>query len=332
MSSVKKFAHVNAKAKGMYHKCLTYDDYLDLVKQGNLEGVFVRLKENFETLQDTSDVKPTREMMEKFLRENLMEDVNKLARLLDQHSIQILKQYMEKYKIEYMKDKYMSFMMGKKQGINQIKNLKELYQEINELDSCKNLQEFFDFIRDTKYEPIFEKHNSDYFEPETKSLFDLENELEKMYYVNLYKYLKKEREDAVLHLVSKQIDLSNVLWIYRGQTYYHFSSEMRDHMIPVSIGLTEEAIEKLLSGQSYEDVLQHSMYQNVLQEEGDLEEKIKRYLYALYRREFKTDVFSMLMVITYVELKEQQIKNIINIVEGIRYDRNRQEILRKVIV
>ena len=30
-------------------------------------------------------------------------------------------------------------------------------------------------------------------------------------------------------------------------------------------------------------------------------------------REFKTDVFSMLMVITYVELKEQQIKNIINI-------------------
>ena len=40
----------------------------------------------------------------------------------------------------------------------------------------------------------------------------------------------------------------------------------------------------------------------------------------------------MLMVITYVELKEQQIKNIINIVEGIRYDRNRQEILRKVIV
>ena len=42
-------------------------------------------------------------------------------------------------------------------------------------------------------------------------------------------------------------------------------------------------------------------------------------------------MFDMSMVISYIELKEQQIKNIINIIEGVRYDMNRQDIQKKIV-
>ena len=121
---------------------------------------------------------------------DLINDVIKIEKVLDDNSRKILKLYMEKYKIKYIKNRYMYLMLGKKQEINKIRNLSELYNEIDELDSCRNLQEFFDFIKDTKYNEIFLKYSNEYFGPENKSLFKLENKLERMYFEDLYKNIK----------------------------------------------------------------------------------------------------------------------------------------------
>ena len=190
MSDLKKFAHVNAKVKGMYGKKINNDDYLELIKQTDLEGIVIKLKEKFEYLKNLNENNTTREQIELLLKMDLINDVVKIEKILDDNSKKILKLYMEKYKIEYIKNRYMYLMLGKKQEINKIRNLSELYKEIDEIDSCRNLQEFFEFIKDIKYNKIFLKYNSVYFGPENKSLFKLENELEKIYFEDLYKDIK----------------------------------------------------------------------------------------------------------------------------------------------
>lgn len=331
MSDLKKFAHVNAKIKGMYGKKMSYDDYMEIIKQSNLEGIVIKLKEKFEFLRNLSENNVIREEIEVFLKMDLINDVIKIEKVLDDNSRKILKLYMEKYKIEYIKNRYMYLMLGKKQEINKIRNLSELYNEIDELDSCRNLQEFFDFIKDTKYNEIFLKYSNEYFGPENKSLFKLENKLERMYFEDLYKNIKKLNENNVKDIVGRQIDLFNVLWIYRSQKYYGFSNEIRENLIQVNYKLSQDEINQLLSGQHYEEVLGNNIYTKVLNFEGNLEEKIIKYLNALYIRKFKNDMFDISMVISYIELKEQQIKNIINIIEGVRYDINRQDIQKKII-
>ena len=47
MSDLKKFAHVNAKVKGMYGKKINNDEYMELIKQTDLEGIAIILKEKF---------------------------------------------------------------------------------------------------------------------------------------------------------------------------------------------------------------------------------------------------------------------------------------------
>lgn len=331
MSDLKKFAHVNAKIKGMYGKKMSYDDYMEIIKQSNLEGIVIKLKEKFEFLRNLSENNVIREEIEVFLKMDLINDVIKIEKVLDDNSRKILKLYMEKYIIEYIKNRYMYLMLGKKQEINKIRNLSELYNEIDELDSCRNLQEFFDFIKDTKYNEIFLKYSNEYFGPENKSLFKLENKLERMYFEDLYKNIKKLNANNVKDIVGRQIDLFNVLWIYRSQKYYGFSNEIRENLIQVNYKLSQDEINQLLSGQHYEEVLGNNIYTKVLNFEGNLEEKIIKYLNALYIRKFKNDMFDISMVISYIELKEQQIKNIINIIEGVRYDINRQDIQKKII-
>ena len=331
MSDLKKFAHVNAKIKGMYSKKMSYDDYMEIIKQNSLEGIVVNLKEKFEYLKYLPEDNAIREEIEVLLKMDLINDVIKIEKILDNNSRKILKLYMEKYKIEYIKNRYMYLMLGKKQEINKIRNLSELYSEIDELDSCRNLQEFFDFIKDTKYNEIFLQYSNEYFGPENKSLFKLENRLERMYFEDLYKDIKKMKESNVKDIVGKQIDLYNVLWIYRSQRYYGFSNEIKDNLIQANYKLSKDEINQLLSGQHYEEILENSIYASVLRYDGNLEEKIIKYLNTLYIRKFKNDMFDISMVISYIELKEQQIKSIINIIEGVRYDINRQDIQKKII-
>lgn len=331
MSDLKKFAHVNAKIKGMYGKKINNDEYMELIKQTDLEGIAIILKEKFDYLKNLDENEPKREQIELLLKMDLVNDVVKIEKVLDDNSKRILKLYMEKYKIEYIKNRYMYLMLGKKQEINKIRNLSELYKEIDELDSCRNLQEFFEFIKYTEYNEIFSKYSNEYFGPENKSLFKLENELERMYFENLYKDIKKTKENSVKDIIGKQIDLYNVLWIYRSQKYYGFSSEIKENLIQVNYKLTKQEIDRLLSGQNYVEILEKNIYKNVLKYEGNLEEKIKKYLNALYIKKLKTDMFDISIVMSYVELKQQQIKNIINIIEGVRYDINRQDIQKKII-
>jgi vacuolar-type H+-ATPase subunit C/Vma6 len=57
-----------------------------------------------------------------------------------------------------------------------------------------------------------------------------------------------------------------------------------------------------------------------------------KYLYNLNKKVIKEEMFNICFIFSYLSILDIEIKNIINIVEGIRYKIDRQELKKKLIV
>ena len=65
---------------------------------------------------------------------------------------------------------------------------------------------------------------------------------------------------------------------------------------------------------------------------NNIEKDFKQYLYEMYKRNFERNIFDISMVINYFEMLEIEKKNIITIIEGIRYKLPAKEINSKIII
>jgi len=60
--------------------------------------------------------------------------------------------------------------------------------------------------------------------------------------------------------------------------------------------------------------------------------KTNKYLYNINRKIFRTKLFDISTVFAIINLTDVEIKNMINIIEGIRYKIDRNEIQKKIII
>ena len=79
-------------------------------------------------------------------------------------------------------------------------------------------------------------------------------------------------------------------------------------------------------------VLNSTIYKNVFNDEKNLERDMYKYLYNLNKKVIKEEMFNICFIFSYLSILDIEIKNIINIVEGIRYKIDRQELKKKLIV
>ena len=58
---------------------------------------------------------------------------------------------------------------------------------------------------------------------------------------------------------------------------------------------------------------------------------IDKYLYEVNKKIFRNDMMSIAYVFAYVNMIDYENNDIINTIEGIRYDMDKQEILRRLV-
>ena len=92
---------------------------------------------------------------------------------------------------------------------------------------------------------------------------------------------------------------------------------------------------KLINASDFDEmknILNDTVYKDIFKDESSLENEKDRYLYNKYLRIFKTKLFNICTVFCNINLIDIEIKNIINIIEGIRYNVDKQEIQKRIIV
>ena len=99
--------------------------------------------------------------------------------------------------------------------------------------------------------------------------------------------------------------------------------------------LSKEKIIKHANISDFEElksILDETIYKNVFIDENYIEHNKNQYLYKKYMKLFRTELFNISTVFCNINLIDIEIKNIINIVEGIRYKLDKQEILKRIII
>lgn len=326
-----KYPSINAKLKGMYSKRLKNDDLQDLAKQNNLKSAVAILKNKSSSLNVLSE-DADREQIEKVLNGEIIYDIEKIVKYLDKNDTQIFNLLISKYEIRCIK-RAIKLLYSKNEYDENIKIwTNTIFTNLKGLESIKSIDEFLKIINNTKYKKIlkkyFENKNTEY------SIFEIENELDKMYLKSIYNSAGNNKN--LKKMIGAKIDFTNILWIYRMKKYYNFSEDkIEKSIIDINYALKKNQILSLVKAKNIEElneILKKTVYSNISTDDiYELECNMKKYLHGLYIKNFKSNLLSINCIYSYLNLVELENKDIISIIEAVRYGIDKEKLLKKLI-
>lgn len=326
-----KYPSINAKLKGMYAKRLKNDDLQDLAKQNNLKSAVAILKNKSLSLNVLSE-DADREQIEKVLNGEIIYDIEKIVKYLDKNDTQIFNLLISKYEIRCIK-RAIKLLYSKNEYDENIKIwTNTIFTDLKGLESIKSIDEFLKIINNTKYKKILKKY---FVNKDTEySIFEIENELDKMYLKSIYNSAGNNKN--LKKMIGAKIDFTNILWIYRMKKYYNFSEDkIEKSIIDINYALKKNQILSLVKAKNIEElneILKKTVYSNIATDDiYELECNMKKYLHGLYIKNFKSNLLSINCIYSYLNLVELENKDIISIIEAVRYGIDKEKLLKKLI-
>ena len=187
------------------------------------------------------------------------------------------------------------------------------------------MEEFVNNLSGSVYEKTIRK----VYELDSPTLFDYEMSLDLFFfnYVwdNKNKFIPKGECKYFLDSFGSQVDLLNILWIYRCKKYYQLDSELiYSDIIPIYYKIPRQKLGALIRTadlNAYLRAVKQTPYDALF---GDLDNRFIEQNYSdlvlrRSRRLVKKYPFSIASVIGYLHGLEVEIHNITTIIESIRY-------------
>lgn len=202
------------------------------------------------------------------------------------------------------------------------------------LAQVKSFSDLLDFTSKTEYHNLLK-----FFAPEEGEKIDYtgcEVRLRRYYYNRLMESAKlfgKKTADELSEFIGVQTDLINIINSYRMTAYFHEDAEkIRRLMLPFG-HMSQEKMEELYASADGEDFtrrLEKTYYGRLMKRSGiesdDLETAALRLQYDHFRRELASVQEAPAAVYAFNYLMENEVRNIIRVIEGIRYSVPRKNI------
>lgn len=334
MSVNVKYPALNAKMKCMYSNNLSREEFEELLRQSNLKEAISFIKSKFPFLENLNE-KMHRKELEQELNNLFIYDILKIFKYLNKNEIEILMQFLSKYELNCVKNVFRNVTTNRdsREYLKNIDNwTTKMFKNIDGINEITEETAFLELIKSEDYYKVFEEYEEII---ENAPLEEIEVKLDKFYFEKIYKLAKKYNKN-LLYLIGTEIDLLNVIWIYRSKKYFKYSeNEIKEILIPINYKLSKKNIDDLINSEDFIDmkaVLNETKYRKVFSDENRIEYDKNKYLYDTNIKLFKTKLFDICTVFCNINLLDIEIKNIINIVEGIRYKLDKSEIQKKIIV
>lgn len=326
--SLFKYSNINAKLRGMYSKKLKSNDFEELANQKNLKSVIFILKMKNPELNMLSE-SSRRMQIENELDKIVISDIIKINRLLKQNDKKIFMLFIEEYKLRCIKSAFRTIYSPN--ILHEVENnirlwTNSIFKDIEGIENAKNVDEFKEFIKNTKYNKIFDNIENDI------ELFKIENELDKIYFENLLKAIQEDK-GSLKELVKKKINLTNLLWIYRMKKYYKLKDEDLKKIIIAPNKLSN--MEKFIKVDNVQELLKKFEELHYINKESkniQLETNFNKYWYKFNKKIFKCGRFDIGSICAYINLVELENMDIVHIIEAIRYKLSKEELKKKLVI
>ncbi len=209
--------------------------------------------------------------------------------------------------------------------------------DIKALSACTTMEEFVVCLKNTEYYPLlYNLLNKNGITP-----FDYQMQLDIYYFKKAWqlkdKLLSGEDHKAVTHSLGTEIDLLNLIWLYRSKKYFSVrSADSYAYVIPLTYKLTKEKLMQLMEAGSVDEliaVIRTTHYEKMSSSlsEGSIETVFEKQLNKIYKDNSSRYTASMSPVIYYLYLKQTEVKRLTTALECIRYKLSPQDSLRHIL-
>lgn len=343
MSNLLSYSGINTKVRAMESNLISKDDYN---KIANLDTVidFIAFLKNHPGYRDIFSRYDEHELhradVERILVNGLYLDYSKIYLFADDAQRNDLQLIFFRYEINILKAcirlvynseetydlAFFKPFFDKHSGIN-----------VTALAASHSMEEYILNLKGTEYYPIFIKLQSS----NNVSSFDYEMQLDIYYFKKTWKLidkqLKGESHTSFMNRLGTEIDLLNIMWIYRSKRVYDLSpADILAFIIPVNYKLTKELLIKMAGSTSIDEfmsLLKNShynlMYHSI--QDDNMESAYKNIVSKIYKVNREKYPTSMAMVNGYLYRKEEEISRLTTALECIRYGLDPQDKLKYIL-
>lgn len=306
-----------------YHKIANFDTTADFIN-------YLKTKNGYDDIFQTVDEQNLhRGKIEEYLTNSVYLSFAKLYRFANQKQRAVLNFKFLRYEVNILKI-CLRNVFSENADSYDLSMFEPFFHEhsdlkVAELASAKSMDEFINLLKDTKYYSLFEKlRNSNH-----ETLHDFEVQLDLYYYTRVWKakdqLLKGINRRSFTAAFGSELDLLNIIWIYRSKKFYDIeSAKVLASIIPIGYKLKRDELKKLIESVSVEDfirILKTTYYANIC---GDLDnismevsyKKIMSKIHATNATKYSS---SMAPVLNYLFLKDQELDRLTTALECIRY-------------
>lgn len=245
------------------------------------------------------------------------------------------------YEIEVMKRVLRSLETRDSQfGTEQINHflLEHSGVDFERLLTATTVQEYISNLKGTKYYVLLSPF---LMNTEHANLFSVEMTLDLYYFKtvskHIEKYLKGEDKKVVGISFGSEIDMLNLIWIYRCKKYYDSPEELiYTYILPYHYRLRPDTLKQLVKTASVEEYIRMAtektpygkLFSNL--DERFIEENYQSAAYGLGKHLERKFPYSIAALTTYIHSMETEKENLITLAEGIRYHIDPEEIRRHI--
>ena len=324
---------VLARARTRFGRRLTEQNFNDLLVCKSTQEVAYYLKNRTyynSILADVSENEVTRAQLEVLLKQSLFEDCASLGRYGSSVGEHMSEYLIRRSEIEQIMHSLIVLNSGKTDGYTVYMPeylLSRTKIDVEALGHMKTFNDLLKALANTPYRKIVES-----FKPEDGELLDytgIENALYTYLYKDTFrmisKYYKGEAAAQLREIFNSYLDLDNYVRIVRMKTFYKAPPEaIRGALLPFST-IKKDFMEKLIKARDIQEVQEimaktrpgERYLKNQEQFEEDIPMKTQ---YDICRHNIHFSTHASVVMLSYIFVKQAEISDITNILEGIRYE------------
>ncbi len=331
---------VITKARAKYGKRLKDKDYSALLKCQSVSAVVSYLKTHTrysDILNKINESEVHRGQLENLLKQKTFYDFDSLCRYEMSEGSHFSEFIIRRYEIEQLIHFLLLLSCNKQEKY--IYSLPSYFNKHTEIDlyklsSCKDFDSFINALGKSEYKKILAP-----FKPANGSTINIagaEDALNIYSYKELYNAISKRKSKKQKENLSKLCDhvndFCNLSRILRLKKYYGYmqKDEIKSHLMPYG-SINQNAIDKMCAAQNIDDVFDIMATTRVGKKIKKMSIEKEEQLsivsrFHMCRRMLYYSTDPAVVLLSYMYVSEAELKNIITIIEGVRYNCKREKI------
>lgn len=343
MGSSISYSGINTKVKAMTHRLISKTDYDKLSSLDTVSDFISYLKKHpgYQELFEKYDEHDIhRAEAERILINGLYLDYTRIYRFANEEQRLDLELFFFRYEVNILKACIRLIRTNANAFDLSVFHpffSKHSQIDVNKLSSSQSMEEYINNLTGTQYYPVLSKLS----QRSGLSSFDYEMALDSYYFTKSWrikdKYLKDDTLKAFTLRMGTEIDLLNIMWIYRSKKMYDMgASDIFTYLIPVNYKLSREQLMKLISSGTLEEFMTSLSrtkyaYLSPHLRNGTIEHEYYHILNKIYQYNATRFPASMSEVNYYIFRKDMEVKNLTTLLECIRYRLDSRQTLEYIL-